>query len=132
MLVSIEKQKDGTFIAYTKGCDEFTAIGTGKTVAEAKEDFFNSISEIKETFLMNGDDVPATLLDEPDFKFDLSSFFEYYPFINASAFAKMMGVNDSLMRQYKKGGVYISDAQLERIQNYVHTIGADFQSLRLV
>ena len=110
MLVSIEKQNDGTYIAYNKESDEFTALGTGNTIAEAKEDFFNSVEEMKEVYQENGDEVPAALMEKPTFKFDLASFFEYYSFINVTTFAKMIGINSSLMRQYKKGNTYISDA----------------------
>ena len=131
MTVAIEKQNDGTYIAYNMGCDKFTAIGSGATIAEAKEDFFNSIEEMKETCLDNGDAIPAELLEEPVFKFDLASFFEYYSFINVTAFAKMLGINGSLMRQYKKGNTYISNSQLEKIQTFVNRMGADFQNLRL-
>lgn len=131
MTVAIEKQNDGTYIAYNMGCNKFTAIGSGGSIAEAKEDFFNSIEEMKETYRENGDAVPADLLEAPIFKFDLSSFFEYYSFINVTAFAKMMGINSSLMRQYKKGDTYISNSQLEKIQTFINKMGADFQSLRL-
>lgn len=85
---------------------------------------------MKETYQEHGDEIPAELLENPVFKFDLSSFFEYYSFINVTAFAKMIGINGSLMRQYKKGGTYISDSQLEKIQTFVNRMGADFQSLR--
>ena len=132
MLVSIEKQNDGTYIAYNKESDEFTALGTGGTIAEAKEDFFNSVEEMKEVYQENGDEVPAALMEKPTFKFDLASFFEYYSFINVTTFAKMIGINSSLMRQYKKGNTYISDAQLEKIQTFVNNMGTDFQGLRLV
>ena len=132
MLVSIEKQNDGTYIAYNKGCDEFTALGSGDTIAEAKDDFFNSIEEMKEVYQKHGDEVPASLMEKPTFKFDLASFFEYYSFINVTAFAKMVGINGSLMRQYKKGNTYISDTQLEKIQTFVNNMGMDFQGLRLV
>lgn len=132
MLVSIEKQNDGTYIAYNKGCDEFTALGSGDTIAEAKDDFFNSIEEMKEVYQKHGDEVPASLMEKPTFKFDLASFFEYYSFINVTAFAKMVGINGSLMRQYKKGNTYISDTQLEKIQTFVNNMGIDFQGLRLV
>ena len=131
MTVAIEKQNDGTYIAYNKDCDKFTAIGSGDTIAEAKEDFFNSVEEMKEVYKEHGDNIPAELLEEPVFKFDLASFFEYYSFINVTAFAKMIGINGSLMRQYKKGNTYISNTQLEKIQNFVNTMGADFQRLRL-
>ena len=131
MTVAIEKQNDGTYIAYNTKSDKFTAIGSGATIAEAKEDFFNSVEEMKEVYQEHGDEIPAELLEAPVFKFDLSSFFEYYSFINVTAFAKMMGINGSLMRQYKKGNTYISNTQLEKIQNFVNTMGADFQRLRL-
>lgn len=132
MKVTIEKQKDGSYIAYNKAGEGFIAIGTGADVNEAKADFFNSIKEMKESYIECGDEVPAALDGEPEFSFDLASFFEYYSFINVSAFAKIIGINDSLMRQYKKGNTYVSDSQLQRIQNAINGIGADFQSLRLV
>ena len=131
MTVAIEKQNDGTYIAYNTESDKFTAIGSGATIAEAKEDFFNSVEEMKEVYQEHGDEIPAELLEEPVFKFDLASFFEFYSFINVTAFAKMIGINGSLMRQYKKGNTYISNTQLEKIQNFVNTMGADFQRLRL-
>lgn len=131
MTVAIEKQNDGTYIAYNMECDMFTAIGSGATIAEAKDDYFNSLEEMKETYLENGDAIPTELLEEPVFKFDLASFFEYYSFINVTAFAKMLGINDSLMRQYKKGNTYISNSQLEKIQTFVNRMGVDFQNLRL-
>ena len=131
MTVAIEKQKDGTYIAYNKDSDKFTAIDSGDTIAEAKEDFFNSVEEIKEVYQEHGDEIPAELLEEPVFEFDLASFFEFYSFINVTAFAKMIGINGSLMRQYKKGNTYISNTQLEKIQNFVNAMGADFQRLRL-
>ena len=131
MIVAIEKQNDGTYIAYNTESDKFTAIGSGATIADAKEDFCNSVEEMKEVYQEHGDEMPADLLEAPVFKFDLSSFFEYYSFINVTAFAKMIGINGSLMRQYKKGNTYISNTQLEKIQSFVNDMGADFQHLRL-
>lgn len=132
MLVSIEKQNDGTYIAYNKDGEGFTAIGTGDTIKDAREDFFNSIEEVKESYKDRGINAPAALMETPTFKFDLASFFEYYSFINVTAFAKMVGINGSLMRQYKQGNTYISNAQLEKIQSFVNRMGTDLQGLRLV
>lgn len=132
MIVAIEKQNDGAYIAYNTESEKFTAIGSGATIAEAKGDFFNSIEEMKVIYQEHGDEIPAELLEDSIFRFDLPSFFDYYSFINVSAFAKMIGINSSLMRQYKKGDTYISNDQLEKIQNIVNTIGDDFQRLRLV
>lgn len=132
MKVKIEKQSDGTYIAYNIGGVKVQLIGSGDTVAEAKEDFMNSVQEITESYAEDGVEVPAELSEEIEFNFDISSLFEYYSVINISAFAKMVGINDSLLRQYKRGNTYISDAQLGKIEEGIHKLGKELSSLRLV
>ncbi|MBO4813608.1 MAG: pilus assembly protein HicB [Muribaculaceae bacterium] len=132
MKVQIEKQSDGTYIAYNTTGDMVQLIGTGDTVAEAKTDFMNSIEEIIESYKEDAQPVPVELTEQPEFYFDVSSLFEYYSVINVSAFAKMVGINDSLLRQYKRGGTYISEAQLGKIEAGIHQLGQEFSSLRLV
>ena len=46
------------------------------------------------------------------------------------AFARSIGINDGLMRQYRRGCTYISDAQLSRIEQGIHTRGAYCRSCR--
>ena len=46
MKVSIEKQSDGSYIAYNTTGDKVQLIGTGDSVKEVKEDFFNSLDEV--------------------------------------------------------------------------------------
>ena len=77
MKVSIEKQKDGTFIAYNIDGDS-TIIGTGNSVSEAREDFLFSMEETKDMCKRHGLKEPEILGQVPEFKFDLSSLFEYY------------------------------------------------------
>ena len=131
MKVTIEKQSDGTYIAYETGENQSTLIGTGSSVSEAKSDFFNSVQEVIGMFEEKGEQVPEYLMEEPEFKFDLSSLFEYYSVLNVSAFARFVGINDALMRQYKKGNTYISESQLSKIEQGIHTLGREFASLRL-
>lgn len=131
MKVTIEKQSDGTYIAYETGENQSTLIGTGSSVSEAKSDFFNSVQEVIEMFKEMGEQVPEYLMEEPEFKFDLASLFEYYSVLNVSAFARFVGINDALMRQYKKGNTYISESQLSKIEQGIHTLGREFASLRL-
>ncbi len=69
---------------------------------------------------------------EPVFHFDLSSLFEYFNMINVSAFARMIGINSTLMRQYKKGDTYISEAQLSKIEDGIHSLGDELSRLKLV
>lgn len=132
MKVSIEKQSDGTFIAYNTTGDHCTLIGTGNTVKDAKEDFFNSIAEVRESYQERGDFMPVELTETPEFRFDISSLFEYYSMFNVSALGRYLGINDSLMRQYKKGDTPISDAQLEKIEAGIHRLGTELAALRLV
>ena len=48
MEIRVEKQKDGSYIAYNVDTDGMVAIGTGDSVTEAKEDFANSLEEMAE------------------------------------------------------------------------------------
>lgn len=130
--VSIEKQEDGSYIAYNTNGDGYTLIGTGETVKDAKADFLNSMKEIKEMEEEEQQSSNPILSAEPEFKFDLSSLFEYYSMLNVSAFARFLGINETLMRQYKKGNTYISDMQLQKIENGIHKLGAEFSGLKLV
>lgn len=132
MNVSIEKQSDGTYIAYNTTGDKVQLIGTGDTVKEAKDDFYNSIEEVKESYIELGDEMPACLSEEVDFRFDLSSLFEYYSMLNVSALGRYLGINDSLMRKYRKGDTPISDKQLEKIEAGIHRLGSELAALRLV
>lgn len=132
MNVSIEKQADGSYIAYNTTGDHVSLIGTGDTVREAKEDFFNSIKEVKESYIDLGDEMPACLTEEIEFRFDISSLFEYYSMLNVSALGRYLGINDSLMRQYRKGDTPISDKQLEKIEAGIHRLGSELAALRLV
>ena len=132
MTVSIEKQSDGTYIAYNITGEKVQLIGTGKTVKEAKEDFYNSIEEIKESYIEIGDEMPACLSEDVDFRFDISSLFEYFSMLNVSALARYLGINDSLMRQYRNGSAPISDKQLEKIEVGIHRLGTELAALSLV
>lgn len=128
--VTIEKQSDGTYIAYNTNIDGLSLFGTGNTVSEAKEDFNNSMIEVAETYEEN--EVPKCLKKTPVFKFDLASLFEYYSMLNISAFARFVGINTTLMRQYKQGNTYISEKQLQKIEDGIHKLGNEFSNLKLV
>lgn len=65
MKVQIEKQSDGTYIAYNTTGDMVQLVGTGETVAEAKDDFMNSVEEIIESYKEDGMPVPAELEEAP-------------------------------------------------------------------
>lgn len=72
MKVVIEQEEDCTYIAYNTGGEHCVLIGTGDTVDEAKEDFFNTIEEVKESYVELGEAVPKELLSEVEFIVDVS------------------------------------------------------------
>ena len=132
MTVAIEKDTDGSYIAYNTDDSPYTLIGRGDSVSEAKADFENSMSEVAQSEKERTGSVPHILTHAPKYKFDLSSLFDYYTMLNVSAFARFVGINSTLMRQYKQGNTYISERQLTKIEEGIHRLGTEFTNLRLV
>jgi predicted RNase H-like HicB family nuclease len=124
-----ETAKDGSFGIFTPDI-ESTIIGSGATVAEAKADFENSVREMIASY--DGDTLPAELQDiEFEYKYDVASVFDYFGWINISKFAEHVGINSSLMRQYKSGNTYISENQAAKIENGLHKAGRELLSVSL-
>lgn len=128
----IEKGSDGRYGIYTPDI-EHTIIGTGDSVSEAKIDFENSVNEMIASYKESNRPLP-TELQEINFiyKYDLASLFNFYSFINVSGFAKVAGINSSLMRQYKTGKVYISEAQISKIETAFNKIGNEMSTVKLL
>lgn len=130
--VTIEKDTDGTYVAYNVNSDGYAISGRGASVEEARKAFLNTMRETAEYEIEETGKTSDILTSDPEFKFDVASLFDYYKTINMSAFAKSIGLNDSLLRHYKKGGVYISDAQLAKIEDGIHKLGQELSALRLL
>ena len=127
----IEKGKDGTYGVFTPDINS-TIIGEGNTAEEAKADFENSIKEVFAAYKEHGDELPEELKGiEFEYKYDLASFFNYYNWINATQFAKIAGINASLMRQYKAGVAYVSEAQTKKIETALHRLGNELTAVKL-
>ncbi|MDR0738449.1 MAG: type II toxin-antitoxin system HicB family antitoxin, partial [Prevotellaceae bacterium] len=127
----IEMGKDGTFGIFTPDINH-TIIGDGETVAEAKADFENSVEEMMLSYTENGRAIPDELKNiEFEYKYDLASFFNYYDWINVSKFAQAIGMNSTLMRQYKRGATYISERQTKKIETALHKFGNQLADVRL-
>lgn len=131
IVVLIEKGNDGKFGIFTPDINA-TIIGEGASVAEAKSDFENSVREMLASYTDNGEQLPDELRDlEVEYKYDIASVFDYFKFINVSQFAKIAGINASLMRHYKLGDTYISEKQARRIEQAFHEIGRELLTVSL-
>lgn len=63
-----------------------------------------SIDEAKEMIAEDGLRIPPEAKEiEVEFRYDIPSFFNFFDWINISAFAKHAGINESKMRAYKSG-----------------------------
>lgn len=111
----IEKGEDGLFSIYTE--DIQGAYGSGLTELEAKDDFVEQLEEQCEFHFERTGAYPEWNNDYTvEYSYNLTGFFLAFPFINASEFAKAVGVNPSLMRQYKNGIAFASEKQRQSIQ----------------
>jgi hypothetical protein len=104
--------------------------GYGKTVERAKSNFLSALREIRQAY---GRKVPGELKGEFEFvyKYDIASIFEHFGMLDASSFAKKIGMNPSLLRQYKTGHALASDKQKKRIETGLHELGRQLLGVRL-
>ncbi|KGN87460.1 helix-turn-helix domain-containing protein [Porphyromonas gulae] len=125
----VERNSEGTFFIFTPDLKDFTIMGTGDTVVEAMSDFETSVQEVIESYASVS--LPEELQDfKWEYRYDLGSLFDYYSFINVSALAKRIGINPSLMRQYKRGQ-YISKEQMAKIEKALREIGTELSAVSL-
>ena len=120
----IETGPGGGFDIYLPDIEHHLFYGTGATVQEAKESLEDTYQEILDIYREDGKPTPEELRDvEFDYKYDIASFFNEFNWFNISALAKVLGMNKSLLYQYKKGNTYISHQQMKRIEKGVHELG---------
>ncbi len=78
---------------------KYGLIGYGATAREAEKDVFTSLREMKDQL----GEAEVTDIEITFRKFDVGSFFSYYPFFNVTQFAKFAGMNAAQVRQYASG-----------------------------
>jgi len=117
----IEKSVDGNYGIYLS---EIPGIGvTGDTEEEAKENLQEVIRDIVEQCRMDGvqDHINGGNLDI-SYRYDPSAFFKTFNIFSVSSLAKAIGINGSLMRQYKTGKTYISEERKKQIETGIHQL----------
>src|SRR5258708_36738258 len=104
--------------------------GYGKTVSEAKKDIQAALDE---TIKAYGRKVPKELqgLIELEYKYDIASIFNYFGMLDATNLARKIGLNPSLLRQYKSGITIASDKQKQKIEHGLHQLGRELLRVRL-
>lgn len=80
-----------------------------------------SLEEQKDDWNNDGRECPDV---EFDFRFDIGAFFDYYP-IDITAFAKYIGMNASVLRQYVTGLREPKEATIKRIREGIDKLSED-------
>ena len=126
----IEKANDGGISIYSE--DVNGAYGFGLTEQEAKDDFLSVLEEQAEYYKEKHGEFPVWYKSgySVSYIYDLSGFFEVFPFINASKFAKEIGLNESVMRKYKGKIVTASEKQKAIIQKGYNNILKRMEAVR--
>lgn len=130
----IEKGKDGLFSVYVaEGLEEIALNGQGDSVQEAIDDMMVALDECKQAYIEDGDPVPEEIAGDIDFtyKYDVASLFDRFDEINLSSFSKKVGINASLLRQYKNGLAFASRKQVDKIKNGLHELGRQLSAAQL-
>lgn len=126
----IERGDDGGFTIYTE--DVNGLIGSGMTEDEAKQDFIEVREEQAEFYEEKHGDTPEWANAKIDFRYSLAAFFIAFPYINATQFAKNIGINPSLMRKYKMGLASASEKQRQIIQENLNILTDKLQHVQFV
>lgn len=127
----IEIGEDMTYdIRSTDDRLDFMVLGQGKTITEAKQDFYKCLEEIKEFYEEQGkkfnfDDLTF------QFKYDIVSFLKYSPF-TLTWLSYITGINKKQLSHYSTGVRHPSKPTLEKIQDAVITFAKDYEQVSFV
>lgn len=126
----IERGDDGGFTIYAD--DIKGLVGTGMTEDEARKDFIEVREEQAEFYEEKHGVAPEWATLDIDFRYSLAAFFIAFPYINATQFAKSIGMNPSLMRKYKMGLASASSTQKQIIQENLNILTDKLQHVQFV
>jgi predicted RNase H-like HicB family nuclease len=128
----IELWDDGTYSVYVPETKKHNLNAQGASVAEAKANLMAAIDDYTKMYQDTGKAIPDEI-NQPvfEYRYDISSFFDYFDLINVSKLAKLSGINPSLMRQYKSRSAFASEKQSKRIQDAINKLGEELMAVRL-
>lgn len=128
--IVIERSSDmfGAYAENAKGI-----YGTGDNVQEAKLSVLNALKIIKEEF--KPESISSILKSEYQiiYRFDVESFLNYYKGIFTNvALEKITGINQRQLQHYSSGLKKPRKPQLKKIEEGLHKLAAELQSIELI
>lgn len=129
--VILEKGLDGTYDARMSNQKlDFMLLGQGDTVAQAIDDMELSMKDMKELYEEEDRNFPKL---EFQYKYDLSSFLEYYSnILSYAALERLTGVNQSQLSQYVQGYRKPSKKTAKKIEEKLHVFAKELNQVQFV
>jgi predicted RNase H-like HicB family nuclease len=128
----IEKANDGGYGIYLPELKGVALYGYGLSEQEAKENLSENIEMLVEHYGDENQAIPDSLAEpvEFEYRYDVSGFFNAYPFFNVSELAERLSVNPSLLRKYKNKITFASDRQRKKIEQGIHVLANELSTVR--
>lgn len=114
--------------------DSLPLTSYGDTIEEAKSDLKNVLKDMIESYVDNNEALPAAYNQgniEFVYRYDIASIFRHFGMLDITGFAKKVGLNPSLLRQYKGGHAIAGPKQKQKIEEGLHAIGRELLSVKL-
>jgi predicted DNA-binding transcriptional regulator AlpA len=70
-------------------------------------------------------------INDFEVNYDLTSFFEQYPFLNVSEIAKKAGISPAMMLHYTSGTKFPSEERVKQIESAIKEIGKELTKVKL-
>ena len=131
--VKIEKAKDGTYWGTTQNIPG-VVTADGSSLEELKENLKDAIELYIETAQDHKIEIDKKLSKgfELELEIELSEVFKNIKVLNQSQFAKRIGINPALLRQYATSqNVYVSEKRAKEIQKGLHSLGEELLAIKL-
>jgi len=109
-------------------------VTTGKTIDDIKENMYNALKGHINVMIEDGDPIPEIVQGEYElvFKIDVESLLEYYQgILTQSAIARLTGINSKQLNHYAKGKSKPRPAQIRKIEQGLHKLGAELMQINL-
>ncbi|MDR0907181.1 MAG: type II toxin-antitoxin system HicB family antitoxin [Rikenellaceae bacterium] len=126
----IERGLDGTYGIFVESNNlPFGVLGDGKTVAEAIDDFYASLEDMREYYEEIGKEFPKDL--EFEFKYDTASFLQQYAYaFTLAGLERITGINQRQLSHYINGIRKPSEKTIKKIEERLHTFGSEIAAVR--
>jgi predicted RNase H-like HicB family nuclease len=131
--VKIEKAKDGTYWGSTQNIPG-VVTADGSTLDELKTNLKDAIELYIETAKEHEKEIYEKLAKGFELELDiqLSEVFKNVNVLNKSQFAKRVGINPTLMRQYaSQKNIYVSEKRAKEIEKGLHDLGEELLAIKL-